>query len=63
MGFAAARGKGTGNPKDDDLLAGAEVGDVDLVAGGVLEQVHGGDGGTNGDRRHCTHAKVSAEIS
>ena len=62
MGLAAARGEGPRHAKNDDLLASAELRDVDLVSRVVFEQVHGGNGVTNCHWSHCGHVKLSAEI-
>ena len=41
MSLAASRGEGTGNTKYHNLLAGAQVGNIDLSARVVLVQLHG----------------------
>ena len=47
VGLGAAGSEGTGDAEDDGLAGGGQLGQVDLLVGGALEEVHGGDSISN----------------
>jgi len=61
MSFTTSGGKSSWNAENDDLLPSAELGNVNLVSGVVLEQVDGGDLVSNCNRCHFTHVEGSVE--
>ena len=44
MRLGAPRGEGARHPKQDELPLLGQLGQVHLLVGGALEQIHGGDG-------------------
>ena len=61
MGLAAAGSKSSRNAENNNFLPSAELSNVHLGPGVVLEQVHGGDGVTNCNWGHFTNVKLSTE--
>ena len=59
MRLGAAGGEGAGHAEHDELAAAGELRQVDLLVGGALEEVDGGDGVSRLDRSHAGRVEES----
>ena len=57
VGLGAAGGEGAGDAEDDGLPGGGQLGEVDLLVGGALEEVDGGDSISNLPKKNKKNKK------